>query len=173
MSRRANSARSHPTRQHLGQQIRDRRNALGITQRQAADMIGISQCSVTYIELASRDVLTSSLIDLAAVVGRHLAVVAEHHLPLLALTPAEIRAVADCVEGWLDLGDDPTLRSALSKLTAADSDLDADTYPADYDLAACQPADTTADTTPGRPHRDEPPLDRDVVDVHLPANDIA
>ncbi|WKU07989.1 hypothetical protein [Micromonospora sp. HUAS LYJ1] len=31
---------------------------------------------------------------------------------------------------------------------------------------------TPADTIPGRPHRDEPPLDRDGVDVHLPANDI-
>ncbi|WP_329013135.1 hypothetical protein OG271_03860 [Micromonospora rifamycinica] len=33
------------------------------------------------------------------------------------------------------------------------------------------PADPI-DTTPGRPHRDEPPLDRDVVNVHLPAHDI-
>ncbi|MEV4767772.1 transcriptional regulator [Micromonospora humida] len=151
MSSRANAARSHPTRQHLGQQIRDRRNALGITQRQAAAMIGISQCSVTYIERASRDVLTSSVIDLAAVVGRHLAVVAEHHLSLLALTAGEIRALADSARAWLQLGDEPTLRSALDKLTATAPDLD---------------------TTPGRPHRDEPPLDRPVDTVHLPAADI-
>ncbi|GHJ11192.1 hypothetical protein TPA0907_55590 [Micromonospora humidisoli] len=41
-----------------------------------------------------------------------------------------------------------------------------------YDSCA-DPEPWPADTTPGRPHRDEPPLDRDVVDVHLPAHDIA
>ncbi|MFI1197725.1 helix-turn-helix domain-containing protein [Micromonospora sp. NPDC020750] len=142
MSRRADTARSHPTRQHLGQQIRNRRNALGLTQREAAAMIGISQCSVTYIELASRDVLTSSLIDLAAVVDRHLAVAAEHHLPLLDLTEVEIESLATAASSWLQLGNDPTLRAALAKLAPAA--LDGDTYPADYDLAECQPGDPTA-----------------------------
>lgn len=28
-------------------------------------------------------------------------------------------------------------------------------------------------TTPSRPYHDEPPLDQDVIDVHLPAHDIA
>lgn len=36
-----------------------------------------------------------------------------------------------------------------------------------------EPEPDLAYTTPGRPYHDEPPLDQDVIDVHLPAHDIA
>lgn len=69
MTSRADTARSQPDRQHLGAQIRDARQRLGMTQRQFATIAGIRQCSVSYIENAARDVLASTLIDAAAAVG--------------------------------------------------------------------------------------------------------
>lgn len=146
MSNRTDTKRSLPDRQHLGATIRDARNRLGMTQRHFADIAGIRQCSVSYIENASRDILASTLIDAAATVGLTVALAAEHHLPLLDLTADEIGALfAAALTGGQE--HDDALAAALAKLVGV----------------------PPVDTTPSRPHVDEPNLHRPVQTVHAPA----
>ena len=119
MTSRTDTTRSLHDRQHLGAHIRDARNRLGMTQRDFADIAGIRQCSVSYIENGTRDILASTLIDAAATVGLDVALVAEHHLPLLDLTADEVDAVVDAltvlVENDSLIG--PLVATALDKLT--------------------------------------------------------
>ena len=117
MTSRTDTTRSLHDRQHLGAHIRDARNRLGMTQRDFADIAGIRQCSVSYIENGTRDILASTLIDAAATVGLDVALVAEHHLPLLDLTAAEIRALVIAAAIWAENEGDPDLHAALDKLT--------------------------------------------------------
>ena len=109
--------RALPQRQALGRRIRAHRLALGLTSRDVAAHIGTSHSRMTSLECATQDGYVGTLIDVADALGLDVALVAEHHLPLLDLTAAEIQAIAVNVAGWLQLGDDPTLRSALTKLT--------------------------------------------------------
>lgn len=144
--------RAHTRRRQLGRRIRAHRMALDLTIRDICHHIHTGKAQIHAVEGANTDVLTGTLIDVAAAVGLEVALAADHHLPLLDLTADEIRAITTNLAGWLELGDDPLLRTALTKLTATvdGDDLDADTYPADYDLQLCQPADTT------RPATDQP-----------------
>ncbi|MDG4799032.1 helix-turn-helix transcriptional regulator [Micromonospora sp. WMMD980] len=117
MTSRANVDRSLPVRADIGDAIREGRHALGMTQRQFAAISGIRQCSVSYIERATRDILASTLIDAAATVGLHVALAAQQHLPLLQLTPAEARAVVAAVRAYGNPNGHPHLDTALRKLT--------------------------------------------------------
>ena len=93
MTSRPNAANSLADRQRLGEQLRTARTRLGMTQQDLADIAGIWQCRITPIETASTDIMLSGLVDTAAAVGRRVALVAEHHLPLLDLTAAEVAAI--------------------------------------------------------------------------------
>lgn len=143
----ARNDRAVDRRRQLGRRIRAHRLALNLTVADINTHTGTSKSQVYAVEAAHTDVYAGTLIDVAASVGLDIALAADHHLPLLDLTADEIHAIATNLAGGAS--DDPLLRSALAKLTAADAP-DADTYPADYDLALCQPGP--------------------VVDVHLPAD---
>ncbi|MFG1776632.1 hypothetical protein ACGFIG_09405 [Micromonospora sp. NPDC049048] len=155
------TAESDARARQLCNRLALQRLVLGLTQRDLAAHLGDQQGNVQVLETAKRRPLLPTFISYAWALGLDVALVAEHHLPLLDLTADEIRAIAVNLRGWLQLGDDPLIRSALTKLGATDvaaDDLDADTWPADYPLDHCQPGDPTA---------------RPVTTVHLPAADIA
>ncbi|MGC5033053.1 helix-turn-helix domain-containing protein [Micromonospora sp. DT229] len=151
MSARRND-RAQAERLTLGRQIRAHRIARGLTQPDIQQRVGTGKAQMYAIEHASSDVLTGTLIDVAAAVGLEVALAGEHHLPLLDLTAAEvaalIHAAAAHADQWATDGEasglpadqpDPHLLSALAKTA-----LDADTYPGSYPLGLCQPADPTA-----------------------------
>ncbi|WP_194821280.1 helix-turn-helix domain-containing protein [Micromonospora sp. S-DT3-3-22] len=141
-------------------ELRTLRTILGVRATDVADATGLNLATLSLWECGHNLPRVEKLRAYAGALGFALTLVpteeaaaADTRAALLALTPAEIRALADSARAWLQLGDEPILRSALGKLTAAEPE--------------------PIDTIPGRPHRDEPPLDRPVVDVHLPAHDIA
>ncbi|GHJ11190.1 hypothetical protein TPA0907_55570 [Micromonospora humidisoli] len=134
-------------------ELRTLRTMLGVRATDIADATGLNLATLSLWECGRNLPRVEKLRAYAKAIGFDLVLLpteetttADVRAALLALTPAEIRALADSARAWLQLGDEPTLRSALGKLTAADPDLDADTYPADYDLAHCQPADPTTPT---------------------------
>ena len=138
---------THP----LVAELRTLRHVLGVRATDIAAATGISLTSISYWECGRYVPRLEKFVPYAAAIGFDVSLTpageTAARLPLLTLTDAEIQALADSARAWLDLGDEPTLRAALTKLRP--------------------------DTTPGRPHRDEPPLTRDVETVHLPAADIA
>ncbi|MFI2667903.1 helix-turn-helix domain-containing protein [Micromonospora carbonacea] len=153
MTHQPRTPRAQPQRAALGRRLRAHRLALGLTSREIATHIGSSHSQMTSIETTKQDVLVGTLIAAAEAVGLNVALAGDHHLPLLALTAAEVRALVAAASAHADESadaPDPALLDALDRLTS--------------------PA--TVDTTPTRPHRDEPPLTRRVVNVHLPAADI-
>ena len=124
MASRTDTQRSLPDRQLLGARIRDARNQLGMNQRDFATIAGFRQCSVSYIENATRDVLASTLVDAAATVGLEVALVREYHLPLLDLTAAEVEALLAGARVIAAADRRPLLLSALDKLTTSTEEAD-------------------------------------------------
>ena len=110
-------SRAVPQRQALGRRIRAHRLALGLTSRDVAAHIGTSHSRMTSLECATQDGYVGTLIDVADALGLDVALVAEHHLPLLDLTAAEVDALHAAALGGQPEYDDPHLRSALDKLT--------------------------------------------------------
>ncbi|RKR92815.1 helix-turn-helix protein [Micromonospora pisi] len=108
-------------RKALGRRIRAHRLALGFTSRDVAAQVGTSHSRMTGIETVNQDVLSGTLIDVAEVVGLHVALVGDHHLPLLELTAAEVRELVVAAALWADQSDDTTLHDALAKLTSKES----------------------------------------------------
>lgn len=106
-------------RQALGRRIRAHRLALGLTSRDVAAHIGTSHAVMTSIETTSQDVCVGTLIDAADAVGLNVALAADHHLPLLDLSAAEVAALVTAAV--LDSGTcpNPELLSALDKLTTS------------------------------------------------------
>lgn len=152
-------------------ELRTLRHMLGIRAADIAARTGINLASISNWECGRTLPRLETLRPYARAIGFELTLTPTEEttdrLPLLDLTADEIRALAVNAAGWLQLGDDPTLRSALTKLGGGDA-LDADDYPPDYDLDLCQPADTTLPPVAPYGHRRD-----DVTTVHLPAHDIA
>ena len=118
MTARTDVSRSLPDRQHLGQQLRDARNTIGLSQRQVAAMTGIRQCSVSYVETAGRDVLLSGVLDMAAACGRVVVVAADYHLPLLDLDLPDVASLTDLVRDAAKAS--PYWQRVLNKLTTTE-----------------------------------------------------
>lgn len=82
-------------RRALGRTLRAHRMALGFTVRQVMARIGTGKGQMQAIESGNSDIVVGTLIDVAAVYGLHVALAADHHLPLLELTRAETLALLD------------------------------------------------------------------------------
>ena len=83
--------------------IRGIRNGPASMARVVLDALTVTGKAQMYsVESGNRDVLTGTLIDVAAAVGLEVALAAEHHLPLLELTAAEVAALVSAADRYAD-----------------------------------------------------------------------
>ena len=125
MSHIPRTPRAVAQRQALGRRLRAHRLALGLTTKDIAAHIGCGTYQVSSIETVCRDVLTGTLIDVAAAVGLEVGLVASYHLPLLDLTAHETDVLILAAKAYANTSKAPTLaalRSALDKLTKENTD---------------------------------------------------
>jgi transcriptional regulator with XRE-family HTH domain len=113
------NGRALTERATLGRRLRAHRMALDYSIRDAADQAGTGKSQVHAIEHTTTDVLVGTLIDVAAAYGLNVALVGDHHQPLLDLTAAEVQALVVAAAIWAENSDDPDLHSALAKYAAA------------------------------------------------------
>lgn len=107
-------------RRTLGRRVRSYRLALGLTSRDVAAHVNMGHHQMTSIETAVQDVLSGTLIDVAEAVGLDVALVAEHHLPLLDLTADEIDELIVTARVMANTAGGPRLLAALDKLTTTE-----------------------------------------------------
>lgn len=113
--------RATAQRAALGRRIRSYRLALGLTSRDVAAHVQTGRTQMTSIESNTADVTTGVLIDVAEAVGLAVVLAADHHLPLLDLTSAEVDAVREVLAREVDAHTArrvPDVASALAKLNA-------------------------------------------------------
>lgn len=65
----------------------------GLSQDDIARHIGAQQTLISYLETGRRNPYLETVIAVAEALGLHLALVADHHLPLLDLTAAQVAAL--------------------------------------------------------------------------------
>lgn len=122
MSHTPRTPRAVDERRAIGRRLRAYRIALGLTNRDLAEHTSASKGQVYAAESATTDIVTGTLIDLAAAVGLRVALAADYHLPLLNLTADEVDALIAAADLWSDhpmIDTFPQLRSALDKLTTS------------------------------------------------------
>jgi transcriptional regulator with XRE-family HTH domain len=101
---------------HVGRQIRKRRNLLGLTQEQLADALGISYQQVQKYETAANRVSAGRLYEIAAKLDTEIGFFFEGLDPSLAVTPVEhggkTRSTVELVRSFSGIGD-AAVRSAV------------------------------------------------------------
>ena len=96
------------------------RIARGLTQRDMAAHFGDQQGNVQVIETMKRRPVLPTFISYAWALGLEVALVGEHHLPLLDLTEAEVEALLAGARVIAAADRRPILLSALDKLTTSE-----------------------------------------------------
>ena len=112
-------ARAVEQRQAHGRKIRYRRIASGLNAEDVAQHIGTGKSTMTAIEHGGQDVLSGTLIEVAEAVGLNVALVDDHIMPLLDLTPEQTRALLVGAAAWCEVDAQPDLVAALSVWRAA------------------------------------------------------
>ncbi|MFI7073599.1 helix-turn-helix domain-containing protein [Micromonospora sediminicola] len=106
-------------RQAHGKKIRYRRIASGLNAEDVAAHIGTGKSTMTAIEHGGQDVLSGTLIEVAEAVGLNVALVDDHIMPLLDLTPEQLQALLVGAAAWCEVDPRPELVSALAVWRAA------------------------------------------------------
>ncbi len=101
---------------HVGRQIRKRRNLLGLTQEQLADALGISYQQVQKYETAANRVSAGRLYEIAAKLDSDIGFFFEDLDPSLLFSPVEhggkSRSTVDLVRSFSEIGNG-AVRSAV------------------------------------------------------------